>query len=275
VFALAPEFRPQRFRSNTGWTFAGFPERRQQLQRIASERRQGWLTAWDPVRQREVWRVPYSRPGSGGTLVTAGNIVFQGTAEQTVAVYRADDGEKLWDMPVQTVPMAGPVTYTVDGEQYIAVNAGWGGGMAAVERMGGQGMQRSQARLVVFRLGGTAELPPLAPDESEPEPPPPITASEDTIQRGATLYSDTCAVCHGPRGISANSDLRFMDSQTRAEFADIVLRGIRASEGMARFDDLLDENDVAAIYAYLVARANEDWGEREARPADPDSPAAQ
>ncbi len=268
VFALAPEFEPQRFRSNTGWTFAGYAEQRQRMQRFAAEQRAGWLTAWDPVRQREAWRVPYSRPGSGGTLVTAGNIVFQGTAEQTVAIYRADDGEKLWDMPVQTVPMAGPITYTVDGEQYIAVNAGWGGGMAAVERMSGQRMQRSEARLVVFKLGGTAELPPLLPDDSEPEPPPPITASESVIQRGATLYSEICAVCHGPRGVSANSDLRYMSRETRARFADIVLRGLLLDQGMARFDDLLDEEGVAAIYAYLVARANEDWGQPEARPAD-------
>jgi quinohemoprotein ethanol dehydrogenase len=163
----------------------------------------------------------------------------------------------------------------VDGEQYIAVNAGWGGGMAAVERMSGQRMQRSEARLVVFRLGGTAELPPLLPDDTEPEPPPPITASETLIQRGATLYSEVCAVCHGPRGVSANSDLRFMSSETRTRFADIVLRGILLDEGMARFDDLLNEEDVAAIYGYLVARANEDWGEREARPADDDAGAAQ
>ncbi|RYF89912.1 MAG: hypothetical protein EOO03_04880, partial [Chitinophagaceae bacterium] len=83
-----------------------------------------WLTAWDPVAQKERWRVPYPLRGSGGILATGGNLVFQGTVYGTLAAYRADTGAKVWDMPVQQVPIAAPISYMIDGVQYIAVNAG-------------------------------------------------------------------------------------------------------------------------------------------------------
>ncbi len=84
----------------------------------------GHLLAYDPVKQKEVWRVPYSGGGAGGTVTTAGNLVFEGTGEQQFVAYRATDGKKLWEFDAQTVPMAGPMTYSVGGEQYVAVQAG-------------------------------------------------------------------------------------------------------------------------------------------------------
>ncbi len=94
---------------------------------IADSREKGYLLAWDPVHQKEAFRVNYPYPGSGGILSTAGNILVQGTVNKTLAVYRADNGAKLWEMDTQTVAIAGPMTYELDGEQYIAVNFGWGG----------------------------------------------------------------------------------------------------------------------------------------------------
>ena len=73
---------------------------------------------------------------------TAGDLVFEGTTKQTFAAFRATDGEILWEMPVQTAPVGGAITYEVDGEQYVAVNAGWGGGAAQIERGSGTAMHR-------------------------------------------------------------------------------------------------------------------------------------
>jgi quinohemoprotein ethanol dehydrogenase len=180
-------------RSNTGWTFAGHPSVVRSCS-VSPASAAGWLTAWDPVRQREAWRVPYSRPGSGGTLVTAGNIVFQGTAEQTAAAYRADDRrEALGHAGADGAHGRDLITYTVDGEQYIAVNAGWGGGMAAVERHGrsGHAAFAGTAGGVQARRHGRAAAPGTGRVRAR-------TAAADhrvgdTIQRGATLYSEVCA----------------------------------------------------------------------------------
>lgn len=87
----------------------------------------GYLLAWNPVTQTEARRVPYPHPGSGGVLATAGNLLIQGTVGKTLAIYRADTGEKLWEMGIDQAPVAGPITYLAGGEQYIAINAGWGG----------------------------------------------------------------------------------------------------------------------------------------------------
>jgi quinohemoprotein ethanol dehydrogenase len=147
----------------------------------------------------------------------------------------------------------------LDGVQYLAINAGWGGGAAQIEQSAGTELPRAPARLLVFKLGGTAQLPPLAAQEPV-EPPPPLRASEAQVQAGAQLYAQTCAVCHGQNAIGGVKDLRHMTAETRAKFAQIVLEGIYVEKGMASFDDLLDKEQVDAIYAYLVARANEDWG---------------
>ena len=87
----------------------------------------GYLLAWDPVNQKEVWRVNYLGPWNGGVLTTAGNLVVQGNAAGDFGAYRADNGQKLWSTSTQSPVMAAPVSYAVDGEQYIAVLAGWGG----------------------------------------------------------------------------------------------------------------------------------------------------
>ncbi len=218
-----------------------------------------WLTAWDPVSQREVWRHERPRYGSGGALATAGGLVFQGTIDQTLEAFDAATGEKVWTSPpLQSVPIAAPISYEVDGEQHIALNVGWGGGFARFENLLGRGMNVAPARLLVFKLGGTAELPPLE-DKPPPSPPPPITASEEVIAQGAELFAQHCALCHGDDARGGLVDLRMMQPETHAGFREIVLGGARLEQGMAGFADRLDASQADAIHQYLIARANEDW----------------
>jgi quinohemoprotein ethanol dehydrogenase len=87
----------------------------------------GHLLAWDPVRQREVWRTPYTRPWNGGTLATAGNLVFQGTNDGRLLAARADTGKRLWQAAATPRVIAAPITYLVDGVQYVTVLASRGG----------------------------------------------------------------------------------------------------------------------------------------------------
>lgn len=261
AYANAETYDPER--GGTGESYTGFDDIRRRIAEHADAHSKGWLAAWDPVTQTERWRVPYAQRGSGGVLATAGNLVFQGTINTTFAAYRADTGEKVWELPVQNVPMAAPITFMVDGVQYIAINAGWGGGMAHVERAAFSELRLSRPRLLVFRLGGTAQLPPM-PAESmvlpELSPPPALTATPAQVAAGEALYAANCAVCHGSAARGGVKDLRHMSPQTHGQFADIVLGGIRERNGMASFADTLSAEQAENIHHYLIARANQDWG---------------
>jgi quinohemoprotein ethanol dehydrogenase len=260
-YAYDPNWSPKPFRSNSGWGgFSGDAlKKRAELQKQINAMEKTFLVAWDPVKQQAAWRVQLPRHGNGGVMITGSDLVFEGTTKQTFAAFDAKNGKLIWEMPVQSAPVAGPITYMLDGVQYIAVNAGWGGGAAQIERGSGIELPRASARLLVFKLGGKVQLPPLKAEEKAPDPPP-VTASEATIARGAKLFADTCAQCHGQQAIGGVKDLRKLTRDTHAKFNDIVLKGVYQDKGMASFADLLKPDEVDAIHGYIIARANEDWG---------------
>lgn len=255
------QFRFVPFRSNTGNSFTADPARRRELQQIADSREKGYLLAWNPVTQTEAFRVPYKYPGSGGVLATAGNLLVQGTIDRTLAIYKATDGTKLWEMPTQTVGIAGPMTYMVDGVQYIAVNVGWGGSPVAGLSAERPAVRFGPARLLVFRLDAKGVALPPMPPPSEIPAPPPLRASEEQIREGRKVYGETCSRCHGEDAVGGLKDLRWMSADTRRQFSAIVLESTPAlrEKGMQAFKDLLTQAQVDAVNAYLVARANEDY----------------
>jgi quinohemoprotein ethanol dehydrogenase len=157
-------------------------------------------------------------------------------------------------MPIQTGAEAGPISYTVDGEQYIAVAAGWAGSIA-ITRWKDVPSYRAPTRILAFKLGGTAQLPPL-PDRPLPTPRK-SNASADTIARGASVFAANCRICHGNRAISGGMtpDLRYLSPETHAAFTDIVLNGARSLQGMPPFGGRLSEADVDALHAYLIDEA--------------------
>jgi quinohemoprotein ethanol dehydrogenase len=222
---------------------------------------QGFLIAWDPVRQREAWRVAYKGPWNGGVLTTAGNIVAQGDAAGNFNVYRADTGEKLWSMFAQSGIIAAPSTFEVGGEQYIAVLSGWGGSYALSGGKGAalSGNLRNVSRLLVYKLGGTATLPPLEPRAFVINPPP-EPADAASIARGEPLYDQYCSACHGEHGVGGGvvSDLRASNFLGMDFFYNIVLDGALKDAGMASFKSALSRDDVTAIRNFVIHRANLD-----------------
>jgi quinohemoprotein ethanol dehydrogenase len=257
----AYRYTPGPGRTNSGQQYGNQPELRAQLQAQANAAEKGYLLAWDPKTQTERWRVPYPHPGSGGVLATAGNLLVQGTINKTLAIYRADTGAKLWEMNIDQAPVAGAITYMIDGEQYIAINAGWGG--SPVYNLGP--FQTSTAKLLVFKLGAHGvSLPPPPPPSALPRPPA-LRASEAQVIEGRTLFAQTCSRCHGENAIGGVKDLRFMTAATHAQFNDIVLKGARADKGMASFGDTLSASQAEAIHAYLIARGNEDYADAAAK----------
>ncbi len=220
-----------------------------------------YLQAWDPVTQSEAWRVEYAGPSNGGVLATAGNLVVQGSAGGDFIVYRADNGEKLWSHHVQTGVLAGPVAYEVDGVQYLAVAAGWGGIYALAPGEIGlmSGRLGNKSRVLAYRLGGDAELP----DASVPAPlvfnPPEATADDDTVARGKYLYHRHCVVCHGDAAVSGGmlSDLRASPTIHGDAWHTVVLDGTLTEHGMVGYAAEVDRDASEAIRAYVIARAHE------------------
>ena len=250
IYAPARDFIPNPRVSNLGIDLAASsPEALAELARLPSG---DYVLAWDPVAQREAWRVPGP---AAGMLATAGGLVFHGSADSLVA-RSAHDGTELWRSEnVHTGIVAGPISFELDGEQHVAVVSG---------RAAGNYYAPSHARLLVFKLGGNAQLPPAVEFTPPPLNPPPSTAPVEVITRGERLYLETCWICHENPGNAGGifrrglfPDLAYSPALvSREAFAAIVLGGARAPNGMASFADTLDEEETEAIRAYIIDRAN-------------------
>ncbi|MDE3117159.1 MAG: PQQ-binding-like beta-propeller repeat protein, partial [Pseudomonadota bacterium] len=225
----------------------------------------GYVKAWDPVTQKEVWHQPLGGAWNGGLLSTAGGLVLGGGADGLFAAYDAKTGEKLWSIDLKTGILAPPMSYAIDGVQYIALMAGWGGagGLAdphdpnsAVSKY-----HTNQGRLFVFKLGGAQTVAALAPEGVPPYEPPPLKADAATLEKGFDEYSRTCAVCHGfyAQSDEVVPDLRLSARPIWDQYDDIVLGGALADGGMASFKDVLTRDDVAAIRAYVLQQSHLAW----------------
>jgi len=224
--------------------------------------KKGYLLAWDPVKQKEAWRSDYIGPWNGGILTTSGNLVVQGDAAGNLNAYRADTGEKLWSFSVQSPIMAAPVSYEVNGEQYIAVLSGFGSAFSLqAGRVAAQsGNLRNISRVLAFKIGGTAALPPAPPEQKLVLNPPPATADAATVAAGEQLFGRYCGACHGENAVGGGvvPDLRASTFLGNDFFFEIVLNGAMKDAGMASFKAALDQKDAGAIRAYLIKRANDD-----------------
>jgi quinohemoprotein ethanol dehydrogenase len=210
----------------------------------------GTLIAWDPVKQQSRWTVRQTTGWNGGVLATAGGLLFAG-ADKTFNAYDARTGEKLWSEATAAVVMAGPATYEIDGEQYIAVSVGYGGSNAVI---GGR-YPRRPGRLYVYRLGGTAKAPEFAP--FAPNPPldmATVTASTGDVAHGGQLVEQWCLSCH-LGGIYIPDLARTPRLTTPGLFRQVVLDGELKPRGMASFSQWLNEKDVEDIRAYLLEQA--------------------
>ncbi len=222
----------------------------------------GYLVAWDPVAHKQIWRAEHKGPWNSGVLTTAGNLVFQGDATGALLAYRADTGAAVWSTPTQTAVIAAPMSYQVDGEQYIAVLAGWGGAYPLLEgRQSDQsGNIRNVSRLLVYSLHGKLDLPALQPELPALVPLLPTPASATTIAAGEKLYGQFCSVCHGQDAVGGGviPDLRKSPYLPVDAWYAITLQGSLGFNGMASFAPVLDHAQSASIRDYVIHRATED-----------------
>jgi len=208
-----------------------------------------YLVAFDPVKRKVAW-TQRQASGSAGTLTTAGNLVFQGTSGQKLSAMRADTGEIIWSTPAQGNVVPGPVTYSIDGVQYLAVIASASTGFAAAQ---------GTNHLVVYKLGGKVVLPPAPPLIPQVLNPPENFGDDAMRTHGQELYERSCTGCHeGGRMFTGYPDLNTTVALGNpGMFKAIVIDGALRENGMMPFDKSLSPGDAEAIRAYLTYRANE------------------
>ncbi len=236
-----------------------------ELGAVMAQQYSGQLVAWDPLRQAARWKGPVGRPNGGGVLSTAGGLVFQGGGEDQLLAYDAASGTQLWSAELGSAASAPPVTYAVNGTQYVAVAAGFGGGFAAEGgAVAHQWDLPKVSRVLAFRLGGEAALPAATPDTREMPKPAPVTAAPEVVRRGEVVYQRHCSYCHGDglRTGGVNPDLRWSTPQVHAQWQAIVRGGVLAPLGMVGFADYVSEADAEAIRQYVLAAANREYALR-------------
>ena len=216
----------------------------------------GKLVAWDPVKQEARWAVDQPYFWNAGVLATAGGLVFQGAAEGRFTAYSARDGKPVWSYVAGNGVVAAPATYSIDGEQYLAVMVGYGGAMPLVVSWALPERPRLPGRLLVFKLGGTATIAPYPKSAPVTIDLTGVTSAGDA-KNGLALYTSNCAVCH-----SANASGRYLpDLKTSAmilsaeAFKSVVIDGARTAKGMIGFSKFLTADQAESIRAYILTEA--------------------
>jgi len=236
----------------------------------------GRLIAWDPIAETPRWSVEEEIAVNGGVLATAGNLVFQGQGTGEFAAYSADTGKKLWSIQTKSAIDSIPVTFSVNGEQYVINSVGWGSGsrlFAPARTMATPESKRGPERLYAFKLGGSVPFPTPQIEVPPVPKPPEQKATLEAIQKGEKLYvSFYCEGCHSP-GIDGSGawvedgavpDLRYAPPEVHKDWYQIVMGGSHWSKGMPGLADppkfafpnaRLTVQQADAIHAYVIAQA--------------------
>lgn len=215
----------------------------------------GALLAWDPVAGEPRWQIDYDIASSGGTLATAGNLVFQGTGDGRFMAFAADTGERLWEVDLGVGVMAAPMTYRIDDRQYVSVLVGWGGA-SALFGANFDGQYKPEGRLWTFALGGDQDVEPVRGQAY-----PALTAIDfdddpDQLARGGDLYGQRCSMCHGRGAASGGplADLRHSAPGVFDSYQAIVRQGAYTGMGMPNLGDVVSNEEVALIRNYVLSR---------------------
>ena len=253
------DMKPGMGKWNVGFDrMGGSPPKIPGLGAIIDTQFKGQLLAWDPVRQEARWQAPEGRAGLGGALSTAGGLVFAGAKDDQLLAYNAATGEQVWSGYTGNLAAA-PISYALDGVQYIAIAQGFGGGFAAE---GGPVAHdwgiRNMSRVIAFKLGGKAELAPPRVDTREMPQPAPVTADAAVLARGEVVYQRHCGYCHGDgfRTGGVTPDLRWSTAQVHDMWQEIVIGGALEARGMVSFRDYVSTDDAEAIRQYALSEAN-------------------
>jgi len=258
-WSVDPMFKHQPGWWNTGVPGPRFPPNEEVIAEIKASSK-SYLRAWNPVTQEEAWSVELKGPWNGSNMNTSGNLVFQGTADGRFEAYNATTGEKLWERKTGVATLGGPVSYSVAGEQYIAVPGGFGSMLflALPILMDAKAIPKQRGRVFVYKLGGQASLPPPLDFQKLIPAPPQLVADAEQVARGADVYQYYCWQCHGANAISAGvlPELRASAALHSEEaWYAIVLGGALSAQGMPKFEQWISESDAESLRAYVTSEA--------------------
>jgi quinohemoprotein ethanol dehydrogenase len=215
------------------------------------------LVAYDPVKQKIVWQIAQNPRMNGGTITTAGNLVFQGLSTGDFLAYAADSGKLLWSFPAQNGILGNAVTYSIDGKQYLTVLTGW---RSQHPGKPDWDYRQQKRRVLTFTLDGRVKLPP-AEFVDRPivdDPAIPIDPAKSAL--GAQIFNTTCFNCHGPAVHSGGAapDLRKSSIPLDADtFKSVVRDGALAPAGMPSFDEFT-EQELEGLRMYIRQRCRDD-----------------
>ena len=164
----------------------------------------GRLLAWDPVKQKEAWRAEYVAPWNGGTLTTAGNLVFQGTADGRFVAYNATTGEKLWEIADRHRRRRGGLDLHAR-RQAICVDRGRLGRRVRDRRTRDRISQPGHGLHLCGRRQGAAAGFREVPDR---RPAAGVKYDPKDVPEGTALYVTACAACHGVPGVHKGGNVR-------------------------------------------------------------------
>lgn len=191
--------------------------------------------------------------------------MFQGRSDGKLAAVDAHTGGILWSQDMGVGTQASPITFEVDGEQYVSILAGWGGSpmlMGSLSAQSGWVGRQYPRRLLTYKLDADTPLPAS---------PPPVTAVEvvaapdfkvdpEKAEHGKLTYATQCMLCHGTAAVAGGyaPDLRASRVPLDATaFAAIVRDGALTARGMPPFEELSDAQ-LEALQHYLRERANDE-----------------
>jgi quinohemoprotein ethanol dehydrogenase len=262
-YAHDPEWKPGTTGFQLGTDLSGDDAPPNNASRAATKAAlTGALVAFDPVAGKVRWSVPQATPTNGGTLATAGNLVFQGTALGNFCAYAADTGKRLWSFDAQSGILAAPMTYALDGEQYVAVLVGWGGVWdVSAGALVTSKLTPNISRLMVFKLGAAGKLPPPPPSAERVLDPPPLSGTAQQIAAGEKWYTSSCVFCHGASAVAGklNPDIRHSVALGNPQlWQQIVHEGSLKTNGMVAWKGQYTAAQIEAIRLYTIKRANED-----------------
>jgi quinohemoprotein ethanol dehydrogenase len=221
----------------------------------------GRLVAFDPRTGKVAWAVDHPAAWNGGTMTTAGNLVFQGTSLGRFRAYTADTGKQLLDLDMQSGIVSAPSTFRVGGVQYVAFQTSKGGAFPLVAGVAGGATRKipNIPRLIVMKIGGAVKLPVPPSSAALAWNPPPMTASPAQVAAGKAHFGRYCIVCHGDSAIGNGftPDLRVSGALANADaWKGVVIDGMLKDRGMVSFANVLTPADAEAIRAYVIERSN-------------------
>jgi quinohemoprotein ethanol dehydrogenase len=216
----------------------------------------GMLIAWDPIQRKKVWTVNQTADWNGGLLATTTNLLFQGTAQGDFICYDGTDGKVLWQTNLGGGILAPPISYLIDGKQYITVAVGWGGGFGMKNKFA----PLQSGKVFTFVLNGKAPMPSFNKPTPLVKPIVNFTATPAELKQGETLFWKYCGTCHvvneGGGGLAPDLAYSAIAASTN-DILKVVHDGAFLSLGMPKFGDRLDSASIVSIQKFILTKAKE------------------